>query len=143
MLNSNEWQEKHDQFLRDSLTLLYKSEECLSHLEMIVDDDDAIEALLNHLLKLNHEARSASVESLADFSRQLRLSITQARQSGGFSQEVLHTLKSCLALMSWQLELIDPQTGEMLLDNEEQQELLAKLGDIASHSGSSGDASHT
>ncbi len=40
MLNSNEWQQKHDQFLSNSQSLLYKSEECLSHLEMIGDDED-------------------------------------------------------------------------------------------------------
>ncbi|GFM81646.1 hypothetical protein PSCICN_23380 [Pseudomonas cichorii] len=134
MLNSNEWQHRHDQFLEDSLALLYKSEECVSHLEMIVDDEDAIESLLTNLLKLSHEAQNASIECLADFSRQLRQWLTEARQCEGFSQEVLNTLKSCLALMSWQLELIDPQTGELPLDSEEQQELLAKLADISSTS---------
>lgn len=132
MLNSNEWQQKHDQFLSDSQSLLYKSEECLSHLEMIRDDEDAIEGLLTNLLKLSLEAQSASIESLADFSRKLQQWLTEACQYTGFSPEVLHTLKSCLELMSWQLELIDPNTGELLMDCEEQQALLAKLSEISS-----------
>ncbi|GFM65627.1 hypothetical protein PSCICJ_17450 [Pseudomonas cichorii] len=132
MLNSNEWQEKHDQFLSNSQNLLCKSEECLSHLEMIGDDEDAIEGLLTNLLKLSLEAQSASIESLADFSRKLQQWLTEACQYPGFSPEILTTLKSCLELMSWQLELIDPQTGEMLMDCDEQQALLAKLSEISS-----------
>ncbi|GFM49320.1 hypothetical protein OH710_01100 [Pseudomonas capsici] len=135
MLNSNEWQQKHDQFLSNSQSLLYKSEECLSHLEMIGDDEDAIEGLLTNLLKLSIEAQSASIESLADFSRKLQQWLTEACQYKGFSPEVLNTLKSCLELMSWQLELIDPQTGELLMDCEEQQALLAKLSEISNISG--------
>lgn len=34
MLSNNDWQHKHDQFLSTSQALLYKSEECLSHLEL-------------------------------------------------------------------------------------------------------------
>ncbi|MFJ4143679.1 hypothetical protein [Pseudomonas sp. NPDC089734] len=131
MLNGNEWQQEHDQFLTESLTLLYKSEECLLHLEMISDDEDAIECLQTTLLKLTHEADRASVECIADFSRQLRCRLTEVRQETGLSPEALNTLKSCLALMSWQLELIDPRTGELLLDSEEQQELLEKLANMA------------
>ncbi|MBA1228366.1 hypothetical protein G7013_01730 [Pseudomonas viridiflava] len=131
MLSSNDWHEKRDQFLTESQALLYKSEECLSHLELIGDDEDAIRCLLASLLTLTDKADNASVKCIADFSRQLRGLLDGAEPVTRLSQETLATVKSCLALISWQLEFLDPKTGELTMDNEEQQELLGKLASLS------------
>ncbi|CAM3408497.1 hypothetical protein [Pseudomonas floridensis] len=135
MLSSNDWHEKRDQFLTESQALLYKSEECLSHLELIGADEDAIRCLLASLLTLTDKADNASVPCVADFSRQLRDLLDSADPIIGLSQETLATVKSCLALISWQLEFLDPKTGELTMDSEEQQELLARLAVLSAASG--------
>lgn len=131
MLNSNAWHEIHGHFLSESRALLYRSDDCLSHLEMIADDEDAIACLLMTLNKLSDEASHASVQCVADFSRQLRDVLGASIPGEGLSHEALLTLKSCLTLMSWQLELIDLRTGEMPMDSEEQQQLLERLASIS------------
>ncbi|QHF02830.1 MULTISPECIES: hypothetical protein [Pseudomonas syringae group] len=131
MLSSNDWHQKHDQFLIESQALLYKSEECLSHLELIGHDEDAIDCLLRSLRLLAEKADTASVQCIADFSRQLRSLLDDTGCSEGLSLETLSTLKSCLSLISWQLELLDPRTGELIMDNEEQQMLLRRLASLS------------
>jgi hypothetical protein len=127
MLNSNDWQDTYGQFLIESQALLHKSEECLSHLELIGEDEDAIACLLATLDKLTAQAEQASVDCIADFSRQLGQLL---RAHGTGSTDALPTLKRCLTLISWQLELIDPRTGELPLDSDEQQELLDKFAGV-------------
>jgi len=140
MLSSNDWQQKHEQFLAESQALLYKSEECLSHLELIGGDEDAVDCLLASLLTLAHKADDASVQCIADFTRRLRCLLDDADPATGLSQETLATVKSCLALISWQLEFLDPNTGELVMDNEEQQELLGRLAALSACSGKPEDA---
>ncbi|MEE5086471.1 hypothetical protein V2J74_17085 [Pseudomonas alliivorans] len=140
MLSSNDWQQKHEQFLAESQALLYKSEECLLHLELIGGDEDAVDCLLASLLTLTHKADDASVQCIADFTRRLRSLLDDADPVTGLSQETLATVKSCLALISWQLEFLDPNTGELMMDNEEQQELLGRLASLAACSGKPEDA---
>lgn len=135
MLNSNAWHETYGQFLSESQALLCKSEECISHLEMIANDEDAIACLLATLTRLSDEANHASVPCIADFSRQLRNVLDAGVAQDGLSHEALLTLKSCLTLISWQLELIDPRTGEMPMDSEEQQQLLEHLASISGADG--------
>ena len=40
---------------------------------------------------------------------------------------ILDALKSCLTLMAWQLELIDPRNGQLNLDDSEQVMLIEEL----------------
>lgn len=129
MLNSNDWHETHGHFLIDSQALLYKSEECLSHLELIGEDEDAVSCLLVTLQTLSVQAGQASVASIADFSAQLARLLGRHPAGTALSPDALLTIKSCLTLMSWQLELIDPRTGDLPMDGDEQQELLDKLAD--------------
>jgi chemotaxis protein histidine kinase CheA len=131
MLNSNDWQTTYGQFLIESQALLHKSEECLSHLELIGDDEDAIRCLLATLDRLASEADRASIECIADFCRKLVRVLNASASAGSLCQDALQTLRSCLTLVSWQLELIDPTTGELSMDSEEQQELLERLAAIS------------
>ncbi|RMO73296.1 hypothetical protein [Pseudomonas syringae group genomosp. 3] len=140
MLSNNDWQHKHDQFLSTSQALLYTSEECLSHLELIPNDEDATGCLLTTLRKLGQEAEAASVPCIADFSRQLCVLLKTGHQAHKLSQETLLTVKNCLMLISWQVELLDPQTGELPMDNNEQLELLEKLASGSTASSSAKDA---
>ncbi|AHG41723.1 hypothetical protein N018_16550 [Pseudomonas syringae CC1557] len=140
MLSSNDWQHKHDQFLSTSQALLYKSEECLAHLELISNDEDAIGCLVTSLRKLAQEAQAASVPCIADFSRQLCQRLETGSQPHKLSREALLTVKNCLTLISWQVELLDPNTGELKMDNEEQHELLEKLASVSRSPASPADA---
>jgi hypothetical protein len=128
MLNGNEWQQLHSDFLSDTHHLLNRADECLSHLELISDDRDAVECLLVTLQQIAAMADAAGVSGVASFARQLRYLLYFAGASGRLLPKALVSLRQCLALLSWQVELIDPFTGVLLLDEDEQQELLEQFG---------------
>jgi hypothetical protein len=128
MLNGNEWHQLHSEFLSDAQALLTRSEECLAHLELISDDKDAIECLLDSLQKMAGEADKAHVTSIGSFARQLRYLLYFAHAAARIQPKTLLSLKSCFSLLAWQVELIDPSTGQLLMDDQEQQELLEQFG---------------
>jgi len=45
-----QWAQRLPEFLVEAETLLAKSEECLSHLQLISNDKDAIDCMLSSLL---------------------------------------------------------------------------------------------
>ncbi len=124
MLNGNEWQQLHAEFLSDTQTLMCRADECLSHLELISDDGDAMECLLSTLHQLAGKADTHGVETVSGFARQLRYLLDFANAAGQWQPKALHALKRCFELMAWQLELIDPHTGSLALDDSEQRALL-------------------
>ncbi|MGE6387165.1 hypothetical protein ACQKEN_16070 [Pseudomonas sp. NPDC078416] len=124
MLNGNEWQQLHAEFLTDTQTLMCRADECLSHLELISDDRDAMECLLTTLQQLAGKADTHGVETVAGFARHLRYLLYFANAAGQLQPEALHGLKRCFELLAWQLELIDPHTGSLALDDSEQCGLL-------------------
>lgn len=128
MLNGNEWHQRHSEFLSDAQTLLARSDECLVHLELINDDKDAIECLLDVLQKMAGEADKAQVVLIAGFARQLRYLLYFAHAAARIQPNTLQSIKACFALLAWQVELIDAATGQLLLDEQEQQALLEQLG---------------
>lgn len=127
MLNEQQWQQEHSEFLSESETLLLRSDECLSHLELIVNDRDAIDCLLASLRHLAAKADNARVERIAGFARQLHDVLHVACPATALQGETLHTLKGCITLLAWQFEFIDRSTGQMILDEGEQRELLNHL----------------
>lgn len=128
MLNGNEWHQLHSEFLSDAQALLARSEECLAHLELISDDKDAIECLLDSLQKIAGEADRAQIKPVAGFARQLRYLLYFAHAAARIQPMTLLSLKGCFSLLAWQIELIDPASGELLLDDHEQRELLEQFG---------------
>ena len=124
MLNGNEWQQLHAEFLSDTQTLMCRADECLSHLELISDDRDAMECLLTTLQQLAGKADTHGVEPVCGLARQLRYLLYFANAGGQLQPKALHALKCCFELMAWQLELIDPHTGSLALDDSEQRGLL-------------------
>lgn len=127
MLNEQEWQQQHCEFLNESETLLMRSQECLAHLELIADDRDAIDCLLASLRNLTVKADVACVARIAAFARQLHDLLVAACPGVALQGEPLHTLKSCITLLAWQFEFIDRRSGQMPLDDSEQRELLERL----------------
>jgi hypothetical protein len=127
MLNNKEWQQIHPDFFDETQSLLSTCQECLAHLEMISNDQDAVECLLGTLFKLSETADNALIPCTADFARQLRSMLNAACSGVRLSDDALQTLEHCVTLLAWQLELIDPHTGQLLLDDTEQKELLDKL----------------
>lgn len=127
MLNSNQWLHQHDEFVNQSQALLHRSLECVAHLQMIADDEDALACLQATLLSLTDKAAGVSQDSIAGFTAQLRDRLRRLI-GNDLNAEIIETLRRCLDLLAWQLELIDPHTGELALDDEEQRALLNKFG---------------
>ncbi|GAB7529803.1 hypothetical protein PS3A_22140 [Pseudomonas sp. 3A(2025)] len=128
MLNSNQWLHQHDEFVSQSQALLQRSQECVAHLQMIADDEDALACLQTTLLTLTDKAADASQNNIAGFTAQLREGLRRRLNDNRLNVETIDTLGRCLDLLAWQLELIDPHTGELALDDEEQHALLNTLG---------------
>lgn len=127
MLNGNEWHQLQGEFLGDTQTLMHRADECLSHLELISDDRDAMECLLATLQQLAGKADDAGIPTICGFARQIRYLLYFTSAAGNMAPEALLSLRRCLSLLSWQLELIDPTTGLLPLDESEQHDLLEQF----------------
>lgn len=127
MLNGNEWHELHDDFLSGTQDLIARADECFSHLEMISDDRDAMECLLTTLQQIAGKADAACVQTVAGFARQLRYLLYFACAAGHLQPQALFSLRQCFSLLSWQVELVDPYSGQLPLDEQEQRELLEQF----------------
>lgn len=127
MRNGNDWLRLHAGFFSDSHVLMCRAGDCLDHLALISDDRDAMEGLLTALQQLAAQAGTHGIQTLSAFARELSGLIRLASASGHLHPLVRHTLEHCLALMGWQLEMIDPHTGLLALDDSEQRALLGVL----------------
>lgn len=113
-------------FLVDAHVLLTRAQECLSHLDLIGEDADACDCLVSTLGTLAGQAQRHVQPQIADFCQQLRDRLAP-EPSRNRLHYALPTLQACLSLLAWQLELIDPHTGQLSLDNHEQLSLLSEL----------------
>ena len=128
MLNdAKEWQRRFPEFLLEAETLLAKSEDCLSHLQLILNDRDAIECLQDTLLKLAGAADALALSVIAPFCRQIHALLSRDPRHQELAEPALLALHDCLTLLAWQLELIDARTGKLALDDNEQTALLDVL----------------
>ncbi|PWB33210.1 histidine kinase [Pseudomonas sp. SDI] len=116
----------HD-FLTDAQVLLARAEECLHHLELIGHDADACDCLVATLGHLASQARAQEQVQIAEFCEHLRQLLEPPACRERLQRECLNTLHECLKLVAWQLELIDPHTGQLGLDRQEQMQLLHTL----------------
>ncbi|QXI30287.1 hypothetical protein [Pseudomonas vanderleydeniana] len=127
MLNGKERQANLPEFLVEAETLQTKMQECCQHLELIRNDRDAIDCLLTALHKLGGRADVLGVRCMAKFSRHIHEVLSYAPERLNLHEGALQALQDCLTLLAWQLELIDPHTGQLGLDDSEQAELIAAL----------------
>ncbi len=127
MLNGKEWQTSLPEFLVEAQTLQAKMQECCLHLGLIHNDQDAIDCLLAALHKLAGRADVLGVRCMAEFSRHIHSVLSHAPEQLNLHNAALQSLQDCLTLLAWQLELIDPYTGQLSLDESEQAALVASL----------------
>ncbi|MCU0071640.1 hypothetical protein N8H71_08565 [Pseudomonas koreensis] len=120
----DDWTQRFPEFLVEAEMLLAKSEECLSHLQLISNDKDAIDCMLSTLLKLANKAGALALDAVSEFSLHLHGLLAQAQDHVDLHAQALTALKDCLTLIAWQLELIDPRTGQLSLDESEQVSLI-------------------
>ncbi|MFL1526089.1 hypothetical protein [Pseudomonas sp. O230] len=120
-----EWAQRLPEFLVEAETLLAKSEECLSHLQLISNDNDAIECMLSTLLKLASKADALALVAVSEFSLHIHGLLNHAQNHVDLHAQALDALKDCFTLIAWQLELIDQTTGQLSLDDTEQSSLIA------------------
>lgn len=119
-----EWAKRLPEFLVEAEALLAKSEECLSHLQLISNDKDAIDCMLSSLLKLASKADALALVAVSEFSLHIHGLLSHAHNSIDLHDQALGALKDCFTLMAWQLELIDQSTGQLSLDESEQTSLI-------------------
>ncbi|MDN3220405.1 hypothetical protein ACIOYV_10670 [Pseudomonas sp. NPDC087342] len=112
------------EFLVEAETLLAKTEECVSHLQLISHDTDAIDCMLSTLLKLANKADALGLEAVSEFSLHIHGLLNHAQHQRVLNDLALEALKDCLTLLAWQLELIDQRTGQLSLDESEQTSLI-------------------
>lgn len=114
-------------FLLDAQVLLTKSQECLQHLELIDNDPDACQCLGETLDLLARRADLLGLLEVAHYTRTLQQLLAPACNQRHLQGEALPALDACLTLLAWQLELVDPRTGRLGLDLQEQHLLLTEL----------------
>ncbi|KAA0974515.1 hypothetical protein [Pseudomonas sp. ANT_H12B] len=119
-----EWTQRFSEFLVEAETLLAKTEECLSHLQLISNDKDAIDCMLSTLLKLASKADALALEAVSEFTLHIHGLLNHAQNHMDLHDQALGALKDCLTLIAWQLELIDQKTGQLSLDDSEQTSLI-------------------
>ncbi len=129
-----EWTRRLPQFLVEAESLLARSEECLSHLQLISNDKDAIDCILSTLLKLASKADALALAAVSEFSLHIHGLLNHAQQQTELHDQALLALKDCFTLMAWQLELIDQRTGQLSLDDSEQTALIESLAFHVGHS---------
>lgn len=127
MLNGTDWPTTHPDFIAEAPLLLARCQECLAHLALIADDTDALDGLLDSLSRLADKARRAQIDCSAGLCRELWRLLAPACVDNPLSSETQTLVGECLTLLAWQLELIDPNTGLLPLDQDEQRELLDKV----------------
>lgn len=114
-------------FLLDAQVLLSGAQECLQHLELIGNDPDACLCLDETLDTLAGRADVHGLAEVAHFSRTLQRLLAPACARQRLDAKALPTLGACLTLLAWQLELLDPLTGVLGMDTDEQKGLLDEL----------------
>ncbi|MGC1331004.1 hypothetical protein [Pseudomonas sp.] len=127
MLNDTQWSCALPDFLVDAQAMLNKLQECLSHLELICNDQDAADCLLRTLESLSQRACGLSLVEVTAFCQQLQQLLQVAKPRNRLEGNTLKALNACLTLLAWQLELIDPRTGQLSMDEDEQTALVRAL----------------
>lgn len=127
MLNGTDWPTTHPDFIAEAQLLMVRCQECLAHMALIADDSDALDGLLDSLSRLADKARRAQVDCTAGLCRELWRLLAPACVDHPLSGETQALVGECLTLLAWHLELIDPHTGQLPLDQAEQRELLGKV----------------
>lgn len=114
-------------FVRDAQRLLCTAQDCLAHLQLISNDADACRCLHTALNALVVRAALAGVDEITQHAATLQHLLTTACQQRRLNGPTLPRVEACLILLAWQLELLDPQTGRLDLDDSEQTDLLDEL----------------
>ena len=133
-IDHKEWAQRFPEFLVEAQLLLAKTEECLSHLQLISHDRDAIDCMLSTLLKLASKADAIALAAISEFSLHIHELLNHAQNRMQLHDEALAALKDCLTLIAWQLELIDQKTGQLSLDDSEQISLIETFAFQVGHS---------
>ncbi|RON63800.1 hypothetical protein [Pseudomonas fluorescens] len=123
-IDRKDWAQRFPEFLVEAETLLAKSEECLSHLQLISNDKDAIDCMLTSLLKLASRAEALALEAVCEFSLHIHSLLNHAPDYVDLHAQALEALQDCFTLMAWQIELVDHTTGQLSLDSSEQNALI-------------------
>ncbi|MCY1459480.1 hypothetical protein D9M71_769600 [compost metagenome] len=72
-------------------------------------------------------AQTLGLVEVASYSKQLQHLLKTAHNPSRLPGSALPALEECLTLLAWQLELVDPHTGRLSLDTDEQVVLLDNL----------------
>ncbi|MFS0826715.1 histidine kinase [Pseudomonas phoenicis] len=127
-------------FVHDAEQLLAMADDCLAHLRLIANDADACRCLLHALDTLVKRAAVTGVEEISAYAARVGHLLSAACRQRRLAAPVVRCAQACLTLLAWQLELLDPITRRVDLDEQEQHGLLDDLAkalqatDLAAHS---------
>ncbi|WP_263264964.1 hypothetical protein [Pseudomonas sp. RIT-PI-S] len=110
----------------DSARLVIRLVDCIDHLRLFPNDRDACQMLHRGLEQLATASEASQPNPTAGFAAELAALLAYECAERGPEGAALQALKQCLDLLSWQVELSDPQHG-LTMDCSEQRELLATL----------------
>ncbi|WP_459206146.1 histidine kinase [Pseudomonas sp. MLB6B] len=114
-------------FVHDAEQLLVMADDCLAHLRLIANDADACRCLLHALGTLGKRAAAAGAEEVGAYAERLHQLLSAACRQHQLAVPVVRCAQACLTLLAWQLELLDPITRRVDLDEREQHGLLDEL----------------
>lgn len=133
MLNGEQWTQLLLGFIEEASELTKQAEEYLLQLDQSPTDEEALSGLFRAMHTIKGSAGLFSLTPLVSFTHHLENLLMAVRDGAGtLSPALISVLLRCLDEVASMVALIDPQTGELPVDEEHQSQLLAIL---AQHAG--------
>lgn len=133
MLNGEQWTQLLLGFIEEASELTKQAEEYLLQLDQSPTDEEALSGLFRAMHTIKGSAGLFSLTPLVSFTHHLENLLMAVRDGAGtLSPALISVLLRCLDEVASMVALIDPQTGELPVDEQHQSQLLAIL---AQHAG--------
>ena len=132
MLNGEQWTQLLLGFIEEASELTKQAEEYLLQLDASPDDEEALSGLFRAMHTIKGSAGLFSLTPLVSFTHHLENLLMAVRDgNGSLNPPLISVLLRCLDEVASMVALIDPQTGELPVDEQHQSQLLATLAEHA------------
>ncbi|GLK89831.1 chemotaxis protein CheA [Pseudomonas turukhanskensis] len=132
MLNGEQWTQLLLGFIEEASELTQQAEEYLLQLDQSPTDEEALSGLFRAMHTIKGSAGLFSLTPLVSFTHHLENLLMAVRDGAGtLSPALISVLLRCLDEVASMVALIDPQTGELPVDEQHQAQLLATLAEQA------------
>ncbi|WP_082481545.1 chemotaxis protein CheA [Pseudomonas sp. Leaf127] len=128
MLSAEQWNQLLQGFLDEGRDLLKDAEDSLLRLETCPDDDEAVNQLFRAVHTLKGSAGIFSLGPLVGLTHHLESLLMSVRDGQlALTSPLTSLILTCMDELRAMLESVNPDTGELLADDERQAPLLAAL----------------